>query len=89
MEQKATFGTFKLKLPAKEITGTFADEVEYKLLQKIVNSNTAFKDVEYFTLSRVIDGEVIEIDVLKEPKETFSNEMIDMFYNPFGDWVKN
>lgn len=85
MEQKTIFGTFKLKLPEKEMTGTFTDESEYKVLKLTVRHNLAFKDVEYFTLSRVIDGEVIEIDVLKEPIEQFDNNMIDMFDNTFKD----
>jgi hypothetical protein len=88
MEQKTTFGTFKLKLPEKEITGTFTDEGEYRALKTIVNRNSAFKDVEYFTLSKLINGEIIEIDVLKEPIENFENDIIDSLHNPFGDWIK-
>jgi len=74
MEQKATFGTFKLKFPEREINGIFTEEWEYKFLGNFVNKSPDFKDLEYFILSRVIDGEVIEIDVLKEPISSFENK---------------
>jgi len=64
------FGAFRLKYKDEIGTtcGSLRNKTEWKRLQKDVKEDEHYSDIEFFMLSQVIDGKIVETTIINNEK---------------------